>query len=417
MLSPHRSLRPLLLALTVAWMAACTGTEAEVVQLPTPINFTATAAAASVATAVPPAPTATAASVATAVPPAPTATAASVATAVPPAPTAAAASVATAVPPAPTATAASVATAIPPAPTATAASVATAIPPTATAASVATAVPPAPTATAAPPSAPTLQYQPQHVPQGGVLTVTVSAGQPIRGVTGSLGGRALVFALAAGAKDAWSVAGFRSDAALSPQALAVAVETEDGVRTQLSGIVQVVDGGFPVEHITIPPDQSVFLDPDVLNREWNKLLSIARQVTGAPLWEGSFSLPAQGPMTSPYGIRRSYNNGPPSPHEGHDIGAEAGAPVMASNHGVVEVAATWEVRGNVVIINHGMGLYSGYYHLSEIAVAPGQPVTKGLLIGKVGETGLVTGPHLHWEVILRGSHVAPLQWTDQPFPR
>ena len=404
MLSPHRSLRPLLLALTVAWMAACTGTEAEVVQLPIPINFTATAAAASVATAVPPAPTATAASVATAVPPAPTATAASVATAVPPAPTATAASVATAVPPAPTATAASVATAVPPAPTATAASVATAIPP-------------APTATAAPPSAPTLQYQPQHVPQGGVLTVTVSAGQPIRGVTGSLGGRALVFALAAGAKDAWSVAGFRSDAALSPQGLAVAVETEDGVRTQLSGIVQVVDGGFPVEHITIPPDQSVFLDPGVLNREWDKLLSIARQVTGAPLWEGSFSLPTQGPMTSPYGIRRSYNNGPPSPHEGHDIGAEAGAPVMASNNGVVAVAATWEVRGNVVIINHGMGLYSGYYHLSEIAVAPGQPVTKGQFIGKVGETGLVTGPHLHWEVILRGSHVAPLQWTDQPFPR
>ena len=213
------------------------------------------------------------------------------------------------------------------------------------------------------------------------------------------------------------MAGFRSDAALSPQALAVAVETEDGVRTQLSGIVQVVDGGFPVEHITIPPDQSVFLDPGVLNREWDKLLSIARQVTGAPLWEGSFSLPTQGPMTSPYGIRRSYNNGPPSPHEGHDIGAEASAPVMASNNGVVEVAATWEVRGNVVIINHGMGLYSGYYHLSEIAVAPGQPVTKGQFIGKVGETGLVTGPHLHWEVILRGSHVAPLQWTDQPFPR
>ena len=137
------------------------------------------------------------------------------------------------------------------------------------------------------------------------------------------------------------------------------------------------------------------------------------------LFAAPFSYPLAGALspTSPFGQRRSYSGGPVSSyHAGQDYGAAVGVPVYAPARGVVALAEPLDVRGNAVILDHGWGVFSGFWHLSQIDVAVGQEVDRGQLIGLVGNTGLSTGAHLHWEVQVRSVPVDPIQWTQESFP-
>jgi murein DD-endopeptidase MepM/ murein hydrolase activator NlpD len=142
-------------------------------------------------------------------------------------------------------------------------------------------------------------------------------------------------------------------------------------------------------------------------------------VTEEQLWDGIFGLPLAGDLrtTAPFGQRRSYSGGPVSSyHSGQDLGADVGVPVYAPMTGTVALAEPLQVRGQVVILDHGLGVFTGFWHLSQIDVTAGQTVAKGELVGQVGNTGLSTGPHLHWEMRVRGVPVDPLQWTQRVFP-
>jgi murein DD-endopeptidase MepM/ murein hydrolase activator NlpD len=121
--------------------------------------------------------------------------------------------------------------------------------------------------------------------------------------------------------------------------------------------------------------------------------------------------------TAPFGQRRSYSGGPVSSyHSGHDYGADEGVPIYAPITGTVALAEPLQVRGHAVIIDHGLGVFTGFWHLSQIDVSAGQIVGKGELVGLVGNTGLSTGPHLHWEMRVGNVPVDPLQWTARTFP-
>jgi len=162
---------------------------------------------------------------------------------------------------------------------------------------------------------------------------------------------------------------------------------------------------------------------EAFNQEWNQLLSLVgaapkegpsdssirlRRITTS----GAFLIPVPGVVTSHFGEVRSRIKGlENSPHHGIDIAASTGTPVVASNSGVVVFSDAWTIRGNGVVIDHGQGAFTGYYHLSKLQVSPGQTVSKGQVLGTVGSTGLSTGPHLHWEVIVNGSHIEPLSWV------
>lgn len=129
-----------------------------------------------------------------------------------------------------------------------------------------------------------------------------------------------------------------------------------------------------------------------------------------------FDSPLAGELrhTSPYGSRRTYGTNPAlSAHEGEDYGAVAGTPVYAPAAGIVVLAEPLFVRGNAIVIDHGNGVYTGYWHLSGMAVAAGDPVGRDQMIGRVGSTGLSTGAHLHWEMRIGGRAVDPLQWLRQ----
>ena len=136
-------------------------------------------------------------------------------------------------------------------------------------------------------------------------------------------------------------------------------------------------------------------------------------------WNGLFRVPVDKfiKITSPFGTRRSYDGGPfVSYHEGTDFSLGNGTPVYAPAAGVVMVAEPLIVRGNAVVIDHGWGVYSGYWHLSEFKVTPGQTVQQGDLLALSGNTGLSTGAHLHWDMRVLGVNVDPLQFTRQVFP-
>jgi murein DD-endopeptidase MepM/ murein hydrolase activator NlpD len=124
-------------------------------------------------------------------------------------------------------------------------------------------------------------------------------------------------------------------------------------------------------------------------------------------------MPAQGPITTEFGEVRAYNDGPfNSWHNGLDIGADEGAPIVALAPGRVVYAGRLDIRGNFTAIDHGLGILTCYFHQSEILVQVGQTVQAGDLIGRVGTTGLSTGPHLHWEVRVEGIPVSPWQWVE-----
>jgi len=127
------------------------------------------------------------------------------------------------------------------------------------------------------------------------------------------------------------------------------------------------------------------------------------------LWEGSFLLPVSSDVTSPFGYRRVINGTPRAPHTGVDLKAALGTEVMAANHGRVVLLGDFFFSGNSLVLDHGGGLYTVYFHLSEFKVEAGAPVRKGDLIGLSGMTGRVTGPHLHWGARLNNARVDPFE--------
>jgi murein DD-endopeptidase MepM/ murein hydrolase activator NlpD len=126
------------------------------------------------------------------------------------------------------------------------------------------------------------------------------------------------------------------------------------------------------------------------------------------MWSGTFIRPVDGVVTSPYGKGREFNGEVQSRHYGVDLDGDTGTPVYAPNRAVVALTDDTYYGGQLIYLDHGRGLVTGYLHLSEILVAQGDTVTQGQLIGKVGASGRVTGPHLHWLARYASITVDPL---------
>jgi len=216
--------------------------------------------------------------------------------------------------------------------------------------------------------------------QGGLMV-----GQAPPGAVVSLDGRAVP-----SDADGRFLLGFGREAA------PVAVLTIDGEIRQLS----VAKRDWPVQRINGLPQDKVTPDPAQLARikAENELVAERRShVTLAALFLSGLMAPAEGPISGVFGSQRILNGEPRAPHSGTDIAAPAGAPVKSVGDGVVVLAhPDLFFTGRTVMIDHGLGLVSVYAHMSRIDVAEGERVAKGQVIGAIGATGRVTGPHLHW---------------------
>jgi hypothetical protein len=191
------------------------------------------------------------------------------------------------------------------------------------------------------------------------------------------------------------------------------IEAYSGDTLLAAGTLTVAEGGFDFVSIEIPPGPAgLTSDTSAVDAERERVEAVLAGFTTERYWTGPWIQPVTGNVTSNFGEQRSVNGGPYFGHTGHDIANEEGTPVYASASGVVALAEPLYLYGNYVIIDHGVGIFSGYGHLSSSIVAPGEWVNQGDLIGYMGSTGYSSGPHTHWEATVHGVRVDPRLFTQ-----
>jgi murein DD-endopeptidase MepM/ murein hydrolase activator NlpD len=174
---------------------------------------------------------------------------------------------------------------------------------------------------------------------------------------------------------------------------------------------EVRDKAYETQRITIKDTRKVNpekRDMERISREQKQIGAALNHWSDDTVVTLDFLKPVDGPLSSPFGLRRYFNDQPRKPHSGLDIAAGEGAPISAPAPGTVIDTGEFFFNGNTVFIDHGQGLITMYCHMSRIDVKPGQRVAAGEVIGAVGMTGRVTGPHLHWSVSLNDARVDPL---------
>jgi murein DD-endopeptidase MepM/ murein hydrolase activator NlpD len=174
--------------------------------------------------------------------------------------------------------------------------------------------------------------------------------------------------------------------------------------------IEVRAKAYPTTELTVAP-KYVQLSPedqDRAARESGEIAAIYASLTPEAYWSEPFAVPIPGVEGGRnFGHRRVFNGEPRAPHSGADLRAATGTEIHASNAGKVVLAKNLFFSGNAVFIDHGLGVYSTYLHLSQIDVEPGETVSRGQIIGLAGATGRVTGPHLHWGVRVLDARVDP----------
>jgi murein DD-endopeptidase MepM/ murein hydrolase activator NlpD len=185
--------------------------------------------------------------------------------------------------------------------------------------------------------------------------------------------------------------------------------TDDGRSETREVVINVLAKKYPTTTLNVE-ERFVELnkaDLDRAYRESKEADAIYGRITTDIVPDEPFTVPIPGVVGKNFGERRIFNGEPRAPHSGADLHAAAGTPVHATNRGRVVLAKTLFFTGNTVILDHGLGIYSLYAHLSRIDVKSGEMVKNGQVVGLVGATGRVTAPHLHWGMRVQGARVDP----------
>ena len=194
----------------------------------------------------------------------------------------------------------------------------------------------------------------------------------------------------------------------------VSFETPDGAMT-LAWSFRVTSGRFRVQRLTVDPRYVEVPEEEVerVKADHARVAEAYRRGSTVRLWT-SFARPLAARASGNFGARRVYNGETESFHAGLDLAAREGTPVAAAADGRVVLAGDLYFSGGTVLLDHGAGLFTQYFHLSRIDVKEGDAVVKGALLGASGHTGRVTGPHLHWGARLHGARVNPVNLLALP---
>jgi len=245
---------------------------------------------------------------------------------------------------------------------------------------------------------------------GSVLEITVRAGEGLSDPKGTAFRRPLVFLPGPEPRTWRTLVGIDVATPPGPGSFRIHLATPTGRELTNTGTIDVVSRAFSTRRLTVA---SQFVDPspaelERIRSEAARLETIFGTVTAADRLD-SFVPPLPGVPGSNFGTRSIFNGEPRAPHAGTDFRGPTGTPIPAPAAGRVVLAEDLFFTGQTVVIDHGAGVYSLLAHLSRIDVTPGQAVARGVVVGLLGATGRVTGPHLHWTVRLNGARVDPLR--------
>ena len=241
-------------------------------------------------------------------------------------------------------------------------------------------------------------------------------------INGSLGGYILNFFRDENQQFYYALQGIHALAQPGLINMVINGQFENGQTFSIEQMVLMESGNYPNEELTV---EDTMIDAETNNTEAQQVAEILSPITNDKLWDGPFRYPVIGSLddntisfSSYFGSRRSYNDGQYFGfHGGLDFTIVVNnLDVYAPAPGTVAYTGTMIVRGNTIFIDHGQGVYTGYAHLSEIQVNVGDKVETGQVIGQIGKTGRVTGPHLHWDIWINSNAIDPFDWIDNTYP-
>ena len=245
----------------------------------------------------------------------------------------------------------------------------------------------------------TVRTEPARPRQGALFGIRVEGAPEGTTIDGRAAGEPLHFTPQASAHVAYAAAPIDGPASIHVVVRCAAVDGASGGDSVIANVA-LARADYPLERLSVAPKYSAPPDTALaarMRRESALAAEVSRQAHDTPrLWTAPFRRPRESRITSTFGRGREFNGSVTSRHMGTDYAGAVGAPVHAANRGIVRLVDSFFLGGNVVYIDHGAGLVTAYLHLSEHAVAVDDTVERGAVIGKVGATGRVTGPHLHW---------------------
>ncbi len=261
-----------------------------------------------------------------------------------------------------------------------------------------------------------LVYYPRDVTPGDIVKVVITGPSVDRTFAeGTLGNQELIFQTGGERNDLFSIAGVDLESKEEKLPLTVIVRTREGKIEVLRTQIRIGKREFSVQKLYIEEKEYTHERLERIGRERERFQSLWETITPERLWREGFlqPLPVM-TVTSDFGLRRFINDLPRNPHTGVDLRAAAGDTIYAPNRGQVVLSGNFYFNGKSLVLDHGEGFYSMYFHLSDYLVKDGTIIDRGQPIGLVGSTGRSTAPHLHWGIILRGSRLNPLKLLELP---
>jgi hypothetical protein len=249
-----------------------------------------------------------------------------------------------------------------------------------------------------------IQMSSKELFQGGLILITIAIAKDFTPSLGWMGKE--IFLCSNPEKTKWY--GFLDANLGTPPGMYEALLNLGSAQDKMEIEIKAKDYGLRT--LTVPKE-FVDLDEPTLERVKKENIVMYALWHAAPLpalWSGPFSMPLDGEVIGDFGVKSIINDQPRAPHTGVDLRAETGTPIKAANHGRVVLVADHFFTGLTVVLDHGGGIQSMYFHLDQILVETGQIVSKGEVLGLVGSTGRATGPHLHFGVRVNGTAVDPL---------